>query len=257
MLISIITPTCRPELLPVIEKCLARQTHTNLEWIIVAPLGTHGDIREKLAGGYTLLSDPPKKEGDFWSLCKAWNLAYSTAKGELIVNIQDGLWFPPDTLEKFASHFQTNPRVLISAVGHQYDQLDERGKPVNLVWEDPRIKEEAFRRVGPEEMEMCVCSVPRQAILDCGGVDEEYDKGPGCQEKEMCLRLRVLGYDNYLDQNIEYRAIHHPRLTSDWDEKYWEVTAPMFKRHVKDMLDGVRPLNVESLKAYNQNSLNL
>ena len=258
-MISVVTPTCRPELLPVIERCLSRQTYTSFEWIIVAPQDLHLEIDRQVGHGtemYTLLSDPPKKEGDFWSLSKAWNKAYAHARGELIVNIQDGIWFAPDMLERFWRHYTALPKALVTVVGNQYDQIDDRGKPTNCIWEDPRRKA-GFAKVDPAEMEMCVCSIPRQALLDCGGIDEEYDLGPAVGEKEMCLRLRVLGYENYQDSDIEYRAIKHPRLTTDWDEKYWKITAPMFQRHVKELGEGVRPLNVGFLGMYNQDSSNL
>ena len=97
-------------------------------------------------------------------------------------------------------------------------------------------------------MEMAVCSVPKQAILDCGGLDEEYDKANGVQEKEMCMRLGRLGYTFWIDQAIEYRAVKHPRLTENWDDHYWNVTAPLFKQHGLDFLEGKRPLNVEYVK---------
>lgn len=253
-MISVITTTVRPAGLFIIYKCLSRQTYTNFEWIIISPPDNLIEI-DRLVGhsglNTKILSDPPKKEGDFWTLCKAWNKGYATASGELIVNIQDFIWFQPDTLDKFWNHYQTNPRAIVSAVGHHYDRMGSR-EPEEMVWEDPRIKDKAFKKVGPEEMEMSMCSVSRQAVIDCGGVDEEYDKGPGVQEKEMCLRLRILGYDTYLDQNIEYKAIHHPRLTNDWDDKYWSITAPMFKKHVQELGLGRRPLNVRCLSLYNK-----
>lgn len=245
-MISVITPTVRVEGLRVIRDCLDKQTYKDFEWIVVAPKELHDKVDVPCD---LLLSDPPKNEGDFWSLCKAWNLAYSKAKGELIVNIQDWVWFKPSMLERFWGHYQDNPKSLVTAVGDHYERLED-GIPAELVWNDPRKRQDmgTFYRVDHTEMEMTVCSVPKQAVLDCGGVDEEYDKGPGVQEKEMCLRLEVLGYGMFIDQGLEYKAIRHPRLTTDWDEKYWSVTAKLYEKHVKELLAVKRPLNVGFVK---------
>ena len=88
-------------------------------------------------------------------------------------------------------------------------------------------------------MEMCLASVPRQAIYDCGGLDEEYDKGAACSEKEMCVRMDKMGYQFYIDQGIEYRAVQHPRLTKEWDEKYL-IASNMYQKHMQEIFSGQR-----------------
>lgn len=241
--ISVITPTIRPDGVDIIKKCLKRQDFEDYEWIVASPFPyTEADL---------WLKDPPKREGDFWRLCGAWNQAYAHAKGELIVNIQDKIWFPHDTLSRFWFHYQNNPKALVGALGHQYEGYDEYGKPLNVVWTDPRWRGDiSFQPVPPSEMEMTMCSIPKQAILDCGGIDEEYDKANGAQEKEMCFRLRKLGYEFYLDHTIEYRAEHHGRLTENWDEVYKAVTTPLFVRHMNELALGTRTLNVNELSKY-------
>lgn len=252
-MISVITPSCRPELLPIVEKCLKRQDLEDWEWIITMPIMANkpGAIHVEPD---LLLTDPPKQPDDFWTLCKGWNQAYAHAKGELIVNIQDGLWFPPDTLSKFWFHYQQNPRALVSAIGHQYEGFDELGKPLNKMWHDPRSKTGvSFEEVPPSEMEMCMCSIPKQALIECGGIDEIYDTCNGAQEKEMCWRLNKMNWNFYIDHGIEYRAIHHPRLTGDWDKVYIEKTTPIFTKHMMDLTAGLRELNVANLLKYASN----
>lgn len=244
-LISIITPSVRPELLPIVEKCLKRQDFTNWEWIITSP------VEIRTVTPTLLLKDPPRALHDFWSLCKGWNLSYAKAKGELIVNIQDGIWFPPDVLSKFWFHYQNNKRTLVSAIGHQYEGFDDRGVPLNKVWHDPRSKTGVtFEEVPPSEMEMVMCSIPKQALIECGGIDEEYDTCNGAQEKEMCWRLNRMNWDFFIDHTIEYKAIHHPRLSKDWDKVYVEKTTPLFVRHMDELTNDTRKLNVENLLKY-------
>lgn len=250
-MISIITPSCRPNGLKIIEKCLRKQELSDSldwEWIVTTPkeFSQQIDVEPTF-----LLVDPPKQTDDFWSLVKGWNNAYAHARGELIINIQDMIWFPSDTLARFWYHYQNNPRALVGAIGHQYSDHDEYGKPTNLVWTDPRVRTDiSFQEVPPSEMEMTLCSVPKKAIWDCGGIDEEYDKANGAQEKEMCFRLRKLGYQFFLDQTIEYRAEHHGRLTEDWDEVYKKVTTPLFVKHMNELENGTRTLNVNNLLKY-------
>ena len=242
--ISVVTPSCRLKGLEIVAKCLNRQDFDEeVEWIVASPF-EYKDCD-------LWLKDQPKEPSDFWCLCKSWNNAYAHARGDLILNIQDMIYFNSDTLSRYWFHYQNNPRALVAAIGHQYSDHDEYGKPINLVWSDPRWRGDiSFQEVPPSEMEMTMCSIPRQAIWDCGGIDEEYDKGPGAQEKEMCFRLRKLGYQFFLDHTIEYRAEYHPRLTADWDEKYKSVTTPLFVRHMNELENGTRMLNVSNLTKY-------
>jgi glycosyltransferase involved in cell wall biosynthesis len=243
--ISIITPSTRNEFLPIVEKCLRRQEFTDFEWIVVSPVEITS-VKPDF-----LLKDPPKLKGDFWTLCKGWNKAYAHAKGDLIVNIQDGIWFPPDTLSKLWFHYVQKPRALVGAIGHQYEGFDEYGKPLNKVWHDPRSKiNVSFEEVAPSEIEYTLNSIPKQALIECGGIDEEYDTCNGAQEKEMNWRLNKMGWDFFIDHSLEYRAIHHPRLTEDWDKVYVEKTTPLFVRHMNELETGTRTLNVDNLLKY-------
>jgi len=234
-------------MLPIIEKCLKRQDFQDFEWIIVSPFHKWRTYDPNFR--LIQLTEPKKNPGDFYTLNKAWNKGFQEAKGELIINIQDGIWFPPDMLSRFWAHYQNNPKGLVTAVGHHYDQEDQYGKPTNMVWQDPRARLDlgSFYEVAPSEMEMAVCSVPKQAVIDCGGIDEDYDKGAAVGEKEMCWRLDKLGYKFYIDQLIEYRAIHHPRLSADWDEKY-KISSALFVDHMKQLQLGQRTLNVGYVK---------
>lgn len=210
MKISVITPSVRPELLDIVKKCLQRQTFKEFEWIVVSPFEYTDCI---------WILDPPKKDGDNYGLNKAWNAGFNQAKGELFVSIVDGLWFPPDTLENLWNHYESDPKACIGAIGHQYDQM-ENGKPEHRVWSDPRVRPVTFYSIPPLDLELCIASIPMQGIRDVGGVDEEFDKYAALSEKEMCFRLQQFGYTFWIDQSIEYRAIHHPRLTKDWDARY-------------------------------------
>jgi len=246
--ISVLTPTIRPEGLKMVARCLRRQDFIDWEWIIVIPKKMEIEVENALIGypQPLVLIEPPKRPSDFYNLNKAWNLAYNKAEGELIVDIVDYIWFPPDTLTRLWNHYQANPKGLISGIGHQYEKnLDER--PINQVWVDPRSlqSDKSFFEVSPNEVEMCLCSIPRQAILDCGGLDKEFDRFAALSEKEMCWRMSKLGYNFFIDKGIEYRALKHDRIggREEWDKAYFKG-CEYYQKCLKDLENGTRPLNV-------------
>jgi len=237
--ISIITPTVRPELIEIVHKCLRRQTFRNFEWIIVSPKSVKPTIQDMDVLG-AWIDEPIKRAGDHYGLNKAWNEGLRHATGELFVSIVDGLWFPPDTLEKLWYHYQNDNKSCVGGIGHQYDRI-ENGKPEHKVWSDPRVRldQGSFYEIKPMDFELCLASIPMRAVKDVGGFDEEYDKYAALSEKELCYRIDLLGYKFYLDQTMEYRAIQHPRLTPDWDTKY-EEGVDIFHKHIFEIQQGKR-----------------
>lgn len=231
-MISVITPTVRKDSLLIVDKCLRRQ-NVEYEWLVASPDDYGLGIWVK---------DPPRKEGDYYSLNKAWNETFKQARGELIVSIQDGIWFEPTLLERFWQHYEANPKSIVGAVGHQYDHI-ENGKPENIVWRDPRIRidQGSFYETLPTEIEWTVCSFPKAAIFDVGGMPEEYDKGAALSEKITNLRFEKAGYKLYLDQSLEYRAVKHERLggKESWDKAY-RISSQLYSDDARDIIEGRR-----------------
>ena len=248
--ISVLTPTIRPEGLRMVARCLKRQDFTDWEWVVVAPKKMLPEIERNLVNypHPILIAEPPKRKGDFYNLNKAWNKAYGRARGELIVNIVDLIWFEPDTLTRLWNHYQANPKAIITTIGHQYKK-EVKGKPEQIMWVDPRARLDlgTFYEVDPNEMEMCLCSIPRQAIADCGGLDEKFDAGAAISEKEMCWRLDKLDYKFFISQTIEYRALYHPRLSNNWD-KYYKISFEIYRGCMNQIRNGTRELNVGYVK---------
>lgn len=231
MKISVITPSVREEGLEMVSKCLKRQTFTDYEWLVCSPF----DYKEA-----KWVPEPVKLGTDYYNLNKAMNALYKASEGELLVQITDWIYFPPDALEKLWRHYEENPKSLVSAVGNQYERV-ENNKPEGLVWVDPRKRLDlgTYYEVNPIDMEFCLGSLPKQAVYDVGGVDEAYDQGAAVGEKELCLRMDKLGYKFYIDQALEYRALKHPRLSEKWDDKY-KIASHIFQNHVQQINNGTR-----------------
>ncbi len=222
-MISVVTPSCRSEMLPIIQKCLNRQSIKTFEWIIATPFSPIELDRILDHEQYVYVYEGEKKPGTYYSLNMAWNKAFRIAQGDLIVSIQDGLWFPPTLLESFWNHYQSNPRALVGAVGNQYDQI-VNGKPEHQVWVDPRRRTDfgSFWEINPIDLEYTLCSIPKKAIDDVHGMKEKWDLYAALSEKEMNLRMDVFGYRFFLDSTLEYRAVKHDRISEEWEAKYQE-----------------------------------
>jgi len=200
--LSVLTVSNRPDRLKIVEDCLNKQTFKDFEWVVD--------------------NTTNKPEGYVWALNRAMNNAIKKSKGDLLVLIQDSIWFSPDALEKFNFHFINNPQACVSGVGDQYDQLDENDKPRHKVWIDPRKRADmgSFYECLPDDWEANFASLPRHLIYAIGGWDEEMDQYYGFDNVAVALRLKEVGAKFFLDQTNESFSYVHNRPT-DWNENNW------------------------------------
>lgn len=199
--ISVITPSVRDTGLPLVEKALKRQTFQDFEHIVQ---GAEGD-----------------KEGNVWTLNQDYNIAIKKAKGDLIVSWQDYTYAKPDTLQRFWTHYEQEPKTLIGAVGNKYQDDDF----IVQIWQDPRERDDqgSYYPCYFSDIEWNLCSVPKQALYDVGGFDEEMDKKYGMDGYSVNDRINILGgYDFKLDQSIKSYSLEHGRLNGDeWNKNNW------------------------------------
>lgn len=196
--ITVITPTVRPEGMKLVEKALNRQTFKDFEHIVVMPEGE-------------------KPAGLVWTLNRDYNRAIRQAKADLIVSWQDYTFAPHDTLERFYRHFEHEPKTLVGAVGNKYQ--DEQF--IIEVWRDPRLNTQngTYYPCYFQDIEWNLCSVPRQALYEVGGFDEELDQWYGMDGYSVNDRISMIGgYEFKLDQLIKSYSMTHGRA-QDWEEK--------------------------------------
>ena len=70
MKISVITVTARKGGVDILTKCLANQSFTDFEWIIVTPRNDIWTQPATLSCPTILIKDPPKQSDDFYCLNK-------------------------------------------------------------------------------------------------------------------------------------------------------------------------------------------
>jgi len=207
--ISVLTPTCRPQGLKLVREALRRQT-VDFEWIIGSSFRPDIDIP------HVWVKDPPKKEGNYWTLYEIYNLMIKKAQGDLIISWQDFTFTNPDTLERFLFHFKNEPKTLVGAVGNKYSDNTWKVE----TWRDPRIRDDfgSFYEVYPQDLEYNLCALPKEAIYAVGGFDESLDKYSSVCGMDISMRLDIIGgYIFKLDQSIKSFSTEHGRLP-DWEK---------------------------------------
>lgn len=208
-MISIITPTIRPEGLELVRKALLEQTETDWEWLI----GSAFDPKIKEA---IWVKDDFK--GGVWTLNRIYNKMISRAMGELLISWQDFTYAKPDTLEKFYYHYLTEPTMLVGAVGNKYKDSTWKKQ----TWQDPRERNDQgnYYNVNFNDVEWNLCSCPMQAMIDIGGFLEDLDfVGYGMDGYCVNQRIRESGlYDFKLDQTIKSFSLGHGRV-KNWENQ--------------------------------------
>jgi hypothetical protein len=253
--ISVLTVFKRPGGELLVKRCLEKQTFQDFEWIIVTPVKLVVTIPDKTK----VFPDPPKQDGDVWVLNKAYNKAIKESSGELLVSIQDEIWFPPDGLEKFWFHYQdSGKKSCVTTIGDKYLRLDDFGKPEIKSWDDPRRHSNnlSYYECFPNDWELNYASVPRAGMMEIGGFDESFDKYYGWDNVDVSLRLDHFGYKFYLDKANESKSLMQ-KMPVDWEEKNanagWQTgnTDTFFCKILEMRKSGKYPFKLDYLKEVN------
>lgn len=170
-MISIITPTIRPDGLAMIRNALKKQTFTDFEWVVGSPF----EPKEYSEEGIKCDWVKDDFTGGFWTFNRVLNRLFDRAQGELVVSWQDWIHVGSEGLEKFWNDYQeTNGEALITGVGDQYAKLDDRGKPSIKIWNDPRKNNiyGSFYECTFPDMEWNWGAIPKKLFDKAGGIDE-------------------------------------------------------------------------------------
>lgn len=179
-MISVLTPSIRPEYLHITQQALEKQTFTDFEWL------TEIGLRNR---GFTLPSD--------------MNKMLKRAKGDRIVILQDCITIEPDALEKIdelAYALWTFPVGQVKKFGDE-PEWDWR-KTHSGILPDASYWETDF-----------ACA-PRDAFFDVGGYDEEFNKGWSWDNVEIGRRMYRAGYKGYCHSDLVGIAIKHDEITT-------------------------------------------
>jgi glycosyltransferase involved in cell wall biosynthesis len=270
-MISVLNITNRPGGIDILRANLARQTYHNFELVLVDGRWLQ---RELVVRGYlgntprlNYIRQSSKRKGALTNLAHADNEGFRACVGDLIVCLQDYIWIPPDGLEKFWMHYENNPNILVSGVGHQYGKPSKEDikypngeitvfehaytkRPDQRIWSDPRMRldQGSFYETAPVNWEMNWASIPKKVIYDLGGMDEQYDyEGFAWDNVNIAQRAEMMGYKTYLDQTNECMGFDH--------DGWWpnplkvEKKSPDKYHHkvIREMAEGKKPIKLEYL----------
>lgn len=211
----------RLEGLKIVERALEKQTFTDFMWFVGGPF--HLTRNESMLA--VCMHDD--FEGGYWTLNRAYNKLFQAAfDAELIVSWQDWIYAKPDALQKFWDAYEETHSI-ISGVGDQYVEVDQYGKPIIKIWSDPRkrLDHGSFYEINPNDAEWNFCAIPKKAIYDIGGMDEQLDfLGFGGDQLQANERMDAMGYKFFIDQSNESYTIRHDRSKhggqENWDKNH-------------------------------------
>lgn len=226
-LVSVITPSIRPEGLRLTAQSLQRQNFKKWEWIICGPEKNRDSVKEVINGivPYEYLGNEPLKEGQFWDLNYSYNKLFRNCNGSIVVSLQDWIYIPSSGLETFLEALQQVGEAMVSGVGDQYERLNEFNKPQVKIWSDPRKNDNGLYECYSNDAEFNWVAFPKELAYKVGGFDEGLDfLGVGGDQLQFCERLDAIGTKFYLDQSNESFTLRHGREDfggqKEWDSKH-------------------------------------
>ncbi len=187
VLITVATPSIRPEGLKVVQESLERQTFKDFEWCV--ELGIPGKGHD---------------------LNAAYNRILRRAKGELFVSLQDWTKILDDGLERFWKAYQENPRTFFTAPhGKTLDW-----KTQEWDWRAGTNKEGDIQPCNWNCWEIDWGCAPLSALKEIGGFDEALDQYWSCDNVSVGKRAQLAGYHFANLHTNPAVGLNHNKITS-------------------------------------------
>jgi glycosyltransferase involved in cell wall biosynthesis len=229
-LVTIYTPSIREGWWRIMSENIAKQSYSNIEWVIVDDYPEdRSDIAKKYADNYNLnihylRGDKGTGRNSYSRRCglvRANNLAWKAMKGELLVFLQDFILMPQNGIEQLVDIYRHNPDALIAPTDVRYlcSEPDRTNKEdwwngktdvlTTLDWTNARNLNLGMRESeNPFEFETNYAAMPKKILDELNGFWEFFDDGLGYDNTEICLRAFKLGYRLIVDDTNVCKAIN-------------------------------------------------
>lgn len=214
--VDIITATKRTGWEDLAQRSLRNQTVKYNQWIVVSEIPLP-----------IMTIEAPKKIRKY-NLNRSYNHAIKFSTADYILFYDDWIELEPHTLQYLLE--TATPKRLVTTATHENDKFDARYLGLDVP--HPCL---------PDEWEMNVGLAPRQALLDVGGFDEEFDDRWAWGNVDFAERAAMLGYEVWIDERVQPRLIPHGRNTER--ENNGEFSA----QRLRDIRAGKRPLKCNYL----------
>jgi len=224
MKVSVLYVTKRSGGMDILKGNLDRQTFRDFEVVMVDGLDRDMAMLTVFLNGvgpdFRQFRDP---QAGVWA---AHNAGLRHCAGQYVVFLQDYIWIRANGLERFVAAQEARPGFYtgVGNVGEGPKKANESdltiwsqpyyGPPERVRWEDPRLGAWTGQivEITPDLWENNWACAPRDALMELGGFDEQFDKGWGWAEKELAARAQAIGCKLYMDTGNRCMAWYH----DDW-----------------------------------------
>jgi hypothetical protein len=178
-MISVLTPSVRPQGLETTRTSLLSQTFRDFEWLTELNASGKPDLNH------------------------AYNRMLRRAKGELIVSLQDNIEIGPDALQRCWDYYQKHPTRFVTFPVSQ-------GSPDKWDWRGVQPE----HRAQYMDWEIDFGMAPKKLLCDIGGFDEHLDSLTwGYDNVNVGLRAEMAGYEIWSNPEIRANGLPHERKT--------------------------------------------
>lgn len=186
-MISVLTPSIRPQFLDTTKKCLEEQSFQDFEWLVELGFPQRG---------FTLPTD--------------FNNMLRRAKGDIIVILQDCISIPANALEEIhkLNHEKTAYTFPVGKIKTGSSDKEE------IEWDWRKSTQEARGTAelpSPAHWEIDFGSAPLSLFTDVGGFDEDFNNGWSWENVEIAYRASLLGYMFQVSRVTEGVAFDHDK----------------------------------------------
>ena len=237
--LTVMTVTCRTQYMPLQANALKLQTFKDFEWLVVDDFceKNRESLTKYVDNKYPLIHVSPAEIKPYFATASAYNSTFRYVNGELILFLVDYVVPSPTCLERHWEVHLKYPKAMISGrtmqlvkeglhkVGGDYRLwLFEKGfcKRTQLEENLYEVKRDSIQNwwMGRND------SAPLQPILDCNGLDENFDGRWGGQDADLANRLMTYGLGYILDTDdrslcLEYPHVHgaKPAIKSEKEQQ--------------------------------------
>ncbi len=210
--------------------CLKAQTFKDFEWVFVDDLRAEIEMEVFVGDSFPLIHIAPKNIVTQFAVGVAMNDGFIKASGELIVFKADYIMLHPTCLKRLWETHCKYPKAMLSGrcieVGFPPSELlDKKGTFTGRDYRMSLFTNGLFHWSYMGENLYGVArdgvqnwwagkndAAPLEAILDCNGMDEQYDGHYGYHDDDLANRLMTYGLDYIFDTealSFEFTHVKH------------------------------------------------
>lgn len=263
--VTVITPTIRTGFWNIMSHNLSIQTYKNFEWLIV---DDYPEDRAIVAKEYQkkygieiryLRGGKGRNYSRRCGLCRANNIAWKKAGGELLIWLQDFVLMPANGIESLVDLYRHHPNDLLAPTDIYYNAIEANkenredwwdGKTKILTskdWANVRNKNQGVRYTQlATEFELNYGAIPKEVLEKLNGWWEFFDDGLGYDNTEIAKRALKIGSKIIVDDTNVARCINIWPVVGGTAENVINrekiLNSPRFEWFVRRMKDGTLPI---------------